>query len=190
MPILNEDLAGSGHERRVRALGLACANPGPETFPLLATLAAEPGHREVLRGVAVALRVAHQRQGRRQFGPFDGVLQDPAAVRRIAEDFGPNRPAFSASQLESFSFCPFQFFLRYICRLTPSIGRGEFEEDYSTRGRIVHEALQSLHELLRDIPLEEVQTASEQVAQGIQGTLLRVLESVRNSRHRRGPRVP
>jgi len=176
MPILSEDLAGSPHELRVRAMGLACANPGRETFPLLAGLAAEPLHRGVLQGVAVALRVAHQRQARRLFGPFDGMLHDPAAVRKIAEDFGPNRPAFSASQLETLAFCPFQFFLRYVCHLAPTAVRGEFDEDLALRGRVVHEALQNLHEQLRDTPADDGDSLADRVMRLVESAILQVLE--------------
>jgi RecB family exonuclease len=176
MPILSEDLAGSPHEARVRAMGSACANPGRETFPLLASLSGEPRHREILQRVAVALRVAHQRQARRQFGPFDGMLHDPAAARRIAEDFGPARHAFSASQLETLSLCPFQFFLRYVCHLAPTAVRGEFDEDLSLRGRVVHEALQSLHERLRDTPADDGGSTAERVAQLVESAVLGILE--------------
>jgi hypothetical protein len=176
MPILSADLAGSPHEARVRAMGSACANPGRETFPSLAALAAGARHRAVLQRVAVALRVAHQRQARRHFGPFDGMLHDPAAARRIAEDFSPAHHTFSASQLESLSLCPFQFFLRYVCHLAPSAVRGEFDEDLSLRGRVVHEALQSLHEQLRDTPADDGGSIADRVTQLVESVVSGILE--------------
>ncbi len=73
------------------------------------------------------------------------MLDDRSAVTRIANDFGPDRPAFSPSQLESLAFCPFQFFQRYVLHLEPTEDRDELDDDYAARGSLIHSALENLY---------------------------------------------
>ena len=95
VPMPDGDVAGSPAEARVRAVALACQKG---QLRELSALARSPAHRRTLEGTADALWVAYRRSSERGFGPHDGRLTDGAAIRRIAEDFGPRRPAFSPSE--------------------------------------------------------------------------------------------
>ena len=142
-------LAGLPADERARAVALAGAGTGAGE---LRRLARSPRHRKALLGAADALRVAQSRSVDRQYGPFDGMLADQAAIRRIADDFAPARHAFSPSQLESLALCPFQFFQKYILRLEPIDEYDELDEDLAARGSLIHRVLEDLHKNLRHEP--------------------------------------
>lgn len=140
-------LAGTPADLRVQALALACQEGD---LGLLKMLAADPSHRDALDGVAAALRVAHERERAEEFGRFDGRLADAEAIRRIAAEFAPTRPAFSPSQLETLAACPFRFFLRYVLRLEAPDELEEFRDDRAAAGSLAHRVLEALHLGLRD----------------------------------------
>jgi ATP-dependent helicase/nuclease subunit B len=178
-PIMPESLARSAADVRVRALALAFGAERREAESLR-QLSRAPEHRDALNSVATALRVSHIRSQSREYGPFDGKLTDPAAVHRIAESFGPNRPAFSPSHLETLALCPFQFYVRYVLRLTPVEELGEMEEDRAARGTLIHKALQNLHERLRDTGQDEA--IEQAVANGVEAAIRAELDSEREPR--------
>ncbi|WP_231749803.1 PD-(D/E)XK nuclease family protein [Tautonia plasticadhaerens] len=95
------------------------------------------------------------------------MLRDPRIAARLATDFGPSY-AFSASQLESLAFCPFQFFARYVLRLDPIEERDELEEDRTAGGSRMHAALEALHLTLRDDPPPPEVSLDEAVADAIE----------------------
>jgi ATP-dependent helicase/nuclease subunit B len=103
-------------------------------------------------------------------------LTDPRAIRRISHDFGPGRPTFSPSQLESLAFCPFQFALRYVLKLEPADDHEELDDDSTARGSLIHRALERLHMLLRDEPHA---TIADRVASDIEQVIAAVLEEER-----------
>lgn len=158
--------AGGPNELRVRAVARARVDGDPAE---LARLAASPRHRDALRGTATALRVAQARSAREGFGGFEGMLGDADAIGRIARDFGPGRPAFSPSQLESLAFCPFQFFLRYVLHLDPIDARDELDSDFAARGSRIHRVLEDLHRSLIDNP--DPRPADEAVAGRLGGLI-------------------
>ncbi len=135
-------LAGSPADARVLAVALACRDGGTDR---LRDLAASPRHALALAGTADAFRVAQVRREGSAFGPYEGRIGDPAAIAKIREAFGPEHH-FSASQLESFALCPFQFFQRYALGLKLVDELDELGEDYAGRGREVHRALEELHQ--------------------------------------------
>ena len=57
----------------------------------------------------------------------------------------PARHIFSASQLESYAFCPFQFLARHLLRLESVESPAEFDEDPAARGSFLHDALEVFH---------------------------------------------
>jgi RecB family exonuclease len=176
-PALLDALSLAPAEARTRAVALALFRGETEE---LRRLAGSPDHRPVLLGVASALEVAQARWGESSFGRHDGMMGVEAATR-IATDFGPGRPAFSPSQLESLAFCPFQFFLRYVLRLDPIDERDELESDHAARGSRIHRVLETLHQSLSEedsLPLDEqvrerlpalIETMIEEEARGIGG---------------------
>ncbi|HMB06888.1 MAG TPA: PD-(D/E)XK nuclease family protein [Isosphaeraceae bacterium] len=135
-------LAVAPADARVRAVARACL--ADDRSELIA-LARAPGHRRALDGTAAALLVAHQRARTKDFDIFDGLLRDPRALHKIRQKFGPDY-TFSPSQLESFIFCPFQFFLRYVLKLRPVDEHDELEEDAVERGSRVHRILELLEQ--------------------------------------------
>lgn len=147
--VLPAEFAGSARERRVRAAAMVCnGEAGGEVE--LARLASDPRHRASLEGTAAALDVSAYRSARRSnYGPYDGMLLHPAAIQRIATEFHNDRYSFSASQLESLATCPFQFFQRYVLRLSPLQELDEFDEDTAARGSLIHTALERLYKLMR-----------------------------------------
>lgn len=169
MPV---DLAGSPADARVRAVALAGAGEGAGE---LRRLACSPRHRKPLLGAASALRVFKSRSLDRDFGPFDGMLLDPMAVRRIAADFGPERHAFSPSQLESLALCPFQFFQKYVLRLEPTDDYDELDEDLAARGSLIHRVLEDLHLSLID-DADRGGSQVERVAESILPIIERLLD--------------
>jgi RecB family exonuclease len=142
-PVLlgHDDLAKAPADARVLAIAKGCQG---ENISELRELARHREHAEALRGVADACVVAHLRRQEPVFGPYDGRLQDPRAIARIKADFGSNH-TFSASQLESFALCPFQFYQRYVLGLKVVDEREELDEDYVGRGDDVHRVLEQIH---------------------------------------------
>lgn len=139
------ELAGSPADARARAVALACVRH--ETGELT-RLAADPRHRVALDGSAMALALAARRFDRGGFSAFEGLLADPASALALVERFGPDY-AFSASQLESYLTCPFQFFMKYVLKLHEVDDRDELAEDYAGRGDLVHRLLQELEDRRR-----------------------------------------
>jgi RecB family exonuclease len=136
----HDDLAVSPADARARAVALACSRNEREA---LVRLASDPAHRPVLDGAAAALRLTSERLGRRSFSAYDGRLDDPAAAAAVAAQFAPSY-VFSASMLESYLTCPFQFFMKYVLKLTPVDDRDELDEDYANRGSRLHRLLEEL----------------------------------------------
>ena len=136
------DLSGAPTDQRVRAVALACER---HELDALNDLARSPLHRPILDGTAAALHVLHERTRNRGFGPYDGRLADPRSRQKIAEKFAPEY-TFSPSQLESYIFCPFQFYLRYVLKLEPVDERDELEEDFTERGSRIHYLLELLEQ--------------------------------------------
>ena len=143
-PVLADhpDLAGSRADARVLAVAMACRDGSDGR---LRVLAGSHGHTEPLAAAAETFRIARHRRESRLFGPYDGRLLDPAAIGKVREAFGPDH-VFSASQLESFALCPFQFFQRYALGLKPADDLDELEEDYAGRGQDVHRFLEEIHQ--------------------------------------------
>ena len=172
-PALRETTPQSAAERRIRAMARAASDSDPS---LLFALAGSAEHRPVLMRSAAALLVNERRSrqpswvrepDRRGLGRFEGMLRDPRIVARLAEEFGSNY-TFSASQLESLAFCPFQFFSRYVLRLDPIDERDELEEDRTAGGSRMHAALEALHLALRDAPPDGPATLDEAVADHVE----------------------
>ena len=153
------ELAGSPGERRVRAVAMARTRGEPAA---LAELLRHAGHRRALDGTAAALQVLAHRLRGTPFGEYDGLLKDGDVVLDVADAFPSDYP-FSASQLETYIACPFQFFCKYVLKLEPDERRDEIDEDYTERGSKIHDMLQRLEEMKRDSreawDLEELERA-------------------------------
>lgn len=155
------DLAGSPADARVRAVSLACTRGD---FAGLQALGRQPRHRRSLEGTAMALRVAQARLQSTQFTAYDGKIDNSQAVLNIAKRFD-SEYTFSPSQLESFLFCPYQFFLRYVLKLEPLDDRDELDEDFTERGSRVHRILELLERMLAQDPGNRLERAEALIRQ-------------------------
>jgi ATP-dependent helicase/nuclease subunit B len=156
------ELAGSSGDRRVRATALARTRGD---LSALSAIAGRPAHRRILEGTAAALQVLASRLRGSPFGEYDGLLKDGNLVLNIAESFDSSY-RFSASQLETYIACPFQFFCRYVLKLEPTERRDEIDEDYTERGSRIHNILQQLEEMKQHIRDDETPEDLARIAIG------------------------
>ncbi|HZW32097.1 MAG TPA: PD-(D/E)XK nuclease family protein [Isosphaeraceae bacterium] len=156
------ELAGSPADRRVRAVALARTRG--DLAPL-SELAGHPGHRPILDGSAAALQVLGRRARGTPFGEYDGLIGDGQAVLDIAETFAADY-RFSASQLETYIACPFQFFCKYVLKLEPDERRDELDENYTERGSRIHKILEELEKLKQQAQDQESDEELARIAVG------------------------
>jgi ATP-dependent helicase/nuclease subunit B len=97
--------------------------------------------------LTAGLLVAEHRQAR-EFGPFEGLLPGSAARQLLLDRYGPQRN-WSASQLEQYIFCPYQFFLQSVLKLEP-LKDLELSFDFMARGQLLHSTLAALHRRLNE----------------------------------------
>jgi ATP-dependent helicase/DNAse subunit B len=94
------------------------------------------------------IRSLYSRRSYRERTQFEGNLTDSGAVRRSLEESHLKRP-FSITALESYAFCPMQYFLQRIVKLEP-------EEDTEAtitpleRGNLIHKVLYKFYHQLTD----------------------------------------
>ena len=161
------ELAGSPGDRRVHAVALARTRG--ERSPLV-ELVRRTSHRRQLDGTAAALQVLARRLRGTPFGEYDGLLKDGDVVLDVADAF-PSEYLFSASQLETYIACPFQFFCKYVLKLEPAERRDEIDEDYTERGSKIHDILETLEQLRQQ---DQDGQAFEELARIAVGTKLDV----------------
>ncbi len=138
--------------RDLRLMAIAAAEQGESQWlaRFLRRAGAPAGDspiRTAADNVTAGLRMAHQRQAK-EFGPFDGLILGEQAQRAFAAGCHAQRQ-WSASQLEQYRACPYQFFLRRELRLVPQ-DELELEDDYGRRGVLLHGALAALHRWLNE----------------------------------------
>lgn len=153
-------LCGSDRDQRIRAVALACRGETDE----LRRLAERESQRPALEGAAATLAVSGRRNARhRKFTRYEGRFSDPKVIGEIQRKYSESKPIFSASQLESIAFCPFQYFQKHVLNLEPIDERDEFGLDHSGHGRMVHATLEALHSQLRDLPAADGESLSRRV---------------------------
>jgi RecB family exonuclease len=109
---------------------------------------------ELCAPCAAGVNVESERHSDAPFGPFDGVLSDPALVAAIAADFGEEHE-FSVNQLETYLSCPFNFYVNRILHLeeseAPDTAVGPL-----IRGGIMHTVLQEFHQHFAGLHIRDV----------------------------------
>ncbi len=156
-------LARSAADVRVRTVGLALQPPArrpKDAVRALQELARQPIHQEPMIGTAIALSLLDERTQRAGFGIYEGRWLDFELRDTVARNFGPSY-TFSASQLESYNLCPFQFFMKYVLRLAPRDERDEFETDRAALGTEIHRVLETLERTLHINRQAEISTSLE-----------------------------
>ena len=77
------------------------------------------------------------------FTNFEGMLENDDNRDWLSRRFGPDHE-FSATQLEAYAHCPFEFFVSQVLEVEPLAETG-FETDFGRRGTLVHAVLAQLH---------------------------------------------
>lgn len=106
-----------------------------------AILEYEPARRAG-RSTLAACTVAEHRFHERGFTAYEGQLNLPRNLAWLRRQFGAHHQ-FSATELESYARCPFQFWLSTVLKIDP-IESPEEETDYALRGTLLHEVLATL----------------------------------------------
>jgi ATP-dependent helicase/nuclease subunit B len=109
------------------------------------------GRARYLFDLAPAVRrslLARHRRGRRTWTAADGLVADAGTAATVTALLAPHRlnaRAYSASALQRFAVCPYQFYLSTIVRLSPRDEASPLTTlDPLTRGSMVHEMLARL----------------------------------------------
>jgi len=122
---------------------------------LTAVVQARAGHPELYRAALefdplrrpswntlAACDVAEHRFHQRGFTPFEGRLELSRNQSVLQQRFGP-RHQFSATELEMYARCPFQFWMQYVLGIGP-IESPEEGTDFAARGTMLHMVLAQL----------------------------------------------
>ena len=124
-----EDSVGRGRRDHVAA---AHRHPAP-SHPTAVAGYVHPPRPGVLTGAA-------ESRSLRRRGRHAGQGAWPS---RLEADFPPER-IFSATELERYAYCPYQFFLNKVLNVQP-LEEVELEVDYMQRGQMAHELLAAFH---------------------------------------------
>ncbi len=120
------------------------------------------GHATHFTEIAAAARMESKRYGFDPFDAHEGALSAPENLAQLAEHFNTAHE-FSASQLETYAECPFQFFQERVLKLF-AIETPEQAFDHLARGSVLHAALEAFHasylgKTLGEIPEDEAAAA-------------------------------
>src|SRR5207249_4346259 len=118
---------------------------------------------------------------RRSFSPADGVVRVTDGTRETLAAARLGARAYSASALQKFAACPYQFFLSAVCRLEPRPEVAPVVElDPATRGHLFHRVQADVMRALADegqLPLTAAALGPARAA--LDRTLDRVAEQYR-----------
>ena len=113
---------------------------------LLRSLAETPGNLGAVEGIVSAAEMHAARFHSPGFSAFEGMLENPDNLAWVANRYSPDHE-FSATQLESYASCPFQYFVSNLLSVEP-LAIVELETEYGRRGTLVHDVLAELHRTL------------------------------------------
>ncbi|QDT50859.1 DNA-dependent helicase II [Symmachiella dynata] len=103
-----------------------------------------PGHEPLVRNILAAATMADHRFRIHGFTPYEGLI--PSAKHQIL--LGKRYSIaheFSATELEAYANCPFQYFAGHILNVN-MLDAPEVKTDYKQRGNVVHDVLKKLHQ--------------------------------------------
>ena len=109
---------------------------------------ARPDRSDMLSFWLQRMHSGYAKRQRERFSEYEGMLQAyPEIVKRLQQRFGES--VFSITRLETFAFCPIQFFFRYIAGLEEA---EEVEPGLTAleRGLMVHNTLFRFYQQLRE----------------------------------------
>jgi hypothetical protein len=124
---------------------------------------------------------------RRSFSPADGLVRVADGTREALAGARLGARAYSASALQRFAACPYQFFLSAICRLEPRPEVAPIVElDPATRGHLFHQVqAEALRALADEGRLPLAADGIEHARATLDQTLERVAEEYREELARR-----
>jgi ATP-dependent helicase/nuclease subunit B len=142
---------------------------------------------DAIEGCSFGILAAHRRWRADVPDAFDGRIDDAVLLEALAERI-PDRWVFSASELNSYARCPWQFLARYLLDLRP-LAAPEMQMTPADRGSFCHDVLWRTCTLLRDrfgapvnlarIPAEDVDRALDEA---VEAERLRLDEAAVHSR--------
>jgi ATP-dependent helicase/DNAse subunit B len=98
--------------------------------------------RRTCLNTLAAIDVAVQRFHQRGFTEYEGRLELAQNLDRIRKRFGPGHQ-FSATELEAYARCPFQFWMSNVLNIEP-LETVEERTDFALRGTLLHDVLAKL----------------------------------------------
>lgn len=132
------------NERDWRLTGVLDAAEGRPAR--LAGLVSDPRSAHAASNLLAGLHLVRERSTGREFGSFEGMLVSPQVRAACAGSFDATR-VWSATDLERYGACPYQFFLSRVLGIEP-LRDTELSTDYQGRGARMHQALAALHRQL------------------------------------------
>lgn len=141
-PVAPDDAILNPFDVRIRATAAAARGDIVELAGVLRT-SGEIGDN-LVRG----LHIVHDRSHGSGFGVYEGMLVGQETREKLAKRFDEEFP-WSASQLEQYGTCPFQFFMARVLRVQ-SLEDVGLEINYRERGSRLHRVMADLHQGLND----------------------------------------
>ena len=132
---------------------LAVQNMADGKAGLLSWLLEQSKTAGQMHSLLAAARMNASRFEEHGFTRYEGQMQQ-SRIRQIVSEHYHRDYTFSASQLEQYASCPFQFLLKRVLKIEPQVAP-RLETDYRKRGNIVHDLLARLHETEMRQLLEE-----------------------------------
>ncbi|MSR57540.1 MAG: hypothetical protein EXS05_07695 [Planctomycetaceae bacterium] len=139
-PIPGPERVLSVADARVRGMFDALEENRPE---LLRAVCQSPGQGATTANLFAAVDMNVRRFHAPGFTNFEGALENADNRDWLSRRFGPDHE-FSATQLEAYAHCPFEFFLSQVLEVEPLATTG-YETDFGRRGTLVHAVLAQLH---------------------------------------------
>ena len=137
-PVPSTDRALTFTDLRLAAM-VEAGRGHPQLFR--AVLELEPLRRTAWNTLA-ACEVAEHRFHQRGFTNYEGHLELPQNLNGLRQRFGSHHQ-FSATELESYARCPFQFWLSTVLKIG-TVESPEEGTDFAGRGTLLHEVLAKL----------------------------------------------
>lgn len=129
------------------------------------------------QNLLTGLEVIASRAETPRYGNWDGMLETPGALNAIAAEF-QQRQAWSATDLEAYARCPYQYFLARVLKVDEVVDL-RLEIDHLSRGRLLHDALYKLQHRINEAhgrPTSPLEISAEEYARFVDVCIHEVLE--------------
>jgi superfamily I DNA/RNA helicase/RecB family exonuclease len=155
----DSDHVANGRTALMAAMAESFQPSGATALPTITVGGALEG---ALRTAARGTLAMHRRWSSDPPGRWDGRLSEPGLLARLANRF-PGGTVFSSSGLNAYGQCPWQFFGRYVLKLSP-LAEPTREIEAVSRGTFIHDVLCAVFSRLRDeaggaVPLKQLDPA-------------------------------